>query len=487
MELPSILPDELRAVATCNSDLELYDHLLRNTDRLVRFFSYAADDETWSGEHQQFHKLVLGWLTSQFLQNRLSDAHAHEVVRSLHDHFPILESQLPRSVALDIGGKNFWINPLLMGVESAFLRDLLRKEGRVIAIDEVDPEIGVYIIRYIETGALGDLWRWSQKEIEAVLKVADRWKISKLQEECQQILGRYVTSENVLELLITAEKRDRRVLMHKCIEVFNAVAVGAQLNFSSKGLTFTFLDFSEKSLQLFDKLKGIITYLVVGGKLSLEPEFEIILGQVPRLMGLDLSGSEELSPYLSSVPMRVQELNLARCGWLNDKNIRQLVQLIPHITILGLSQNSQLTYVGFGEVRKWALKGLDLSRCSQLEDDDLSLILQGLAQLTHLNLLACKKLSDRAFYDLARRGSNLQKLKLGRTAVTDGSLIEIGARCHFLESIALDHCLNISHAGLSSFLKIAAALRLLSIQDTYLEQDSIQQLREQFPHVNIIV
>ena len=44
MDTPSILPLDLRDIARYQTDQELFDALLRQTERLVRFFSYAADD-----------------------------------------------------------------------------------------------------------------------------------------------------------------------------------------------------------------------------------------------------------------------------------------------------------------------------------------------------------------------------------------------------------------------------------------------------------
>lgn len=491
MELPSLLPTDFSDVSALANDHELYDLLLRRTDRLVRFFSAAADDETWSGKHHTFMRLTLSWLTNQYIQDRLADEFANEVLKAVHLHYDILNPLLPEPFQMVIGTTEIPFNPLLIGQMSEYLHDRMQREFRehnslVVNIKEVDPALADMAVTYMESGAIESLWKWSKEEVAPLLAIAEKWGLKGLSEECQRILCRYVTDENLTSSLLNAQKKGWELIKERCIELFNAHNEGAALSsHAPNALGFEFLDFRDKTWEQFEKVKAVVTELIVRGKLTLDPQFEKALLSCPKLFTLDLSDSEEWSPYLSKIPSQVQELAIARCAWLTDKTFRTLSDFIQQISLLNISQNTQLTYLGFGELKKFrGLKSLDISRMPTITESELLIILQSLPLLSEINLLGCKKLSDQAFYDLARRAPRLQKLNLARTSVTDGGLTEIGVRCAALENLTLDFCPNVSERGLADFLKAARNLRVLSFSNSRISQQTLENLMSKYPTIH---
>jgi hypothetical protein len=487
IDLPAFLPDDLSEAARFSTDQELFDFLVQNTEKLTRFFLYAADDETWSSNHLEFHSLTFAWMTESYMKARLGQRFAREIVRGIHQHFDLLSPLLPRPLTVSIEERSFDLNPLIVGTMCPFFRDLVRSEAKSLSLTDVDPALAAQGFAYMERGAIADLWKWSEKEIESLLNLSEKWGLEPLSNAAQVVLCRYATKENFIPKLLQSVKKGRKVLVAKCIDLFNDSAQGARLvNLLPEGLGFEFLDFLDKTLLLFEPLKQVITHLIVGGKLTLEEAFRKVMDQCPNLIGLDVSDSDAFSPYFSSIPNRVQELACARCLWLNDATLRDLTNSASQIRVLNLAQNTQLSYLGLGELKRFFnLRQLDLSRCHQLGDSELIIVLQAAPQLTSLRVFGCKKLTDQAFYDLAKRASHLQTLDLTRTAITDGGLIEIGTRCKALQSLHLDHCVAISDLGLRSFLRLAPQLQKLSFKESLLEEGAIEALREAFPKVEI--
>lgn len=493
METPDILPAELKDIARFDTDWDLYNHLLKTTERLVTFFSYAADDETWSTRHQPFMQLSLNWLTGRYLEDRLEEGFAEEIVRSIQNHYEILNPILPRPISLSYKEELFPINPLIAGIGSPYLHHLMRRDYQpmqenVLKLAEGDLEMIPYVLRYLEKGDIGDLWKWEEKRIETLLKICEKWRISKLADEAQHVLCRYVNHKNAVEKLISAQKLGRTIIRAKCIEIINENEIGIKLYSPAEdALGFEFGNFLDKALALFNQVKGVITHLSISGRLTLDETFEKVIHACPKLFGLDISGSDAVTPYLSSIPKQLQEINLSHCPWLNDFTLRMIAAIIPQVKTLNLAQDTQISYLGFGELKQFGeLKSLDLSRCNQLSNSELAIVIQATRELIELKLISCKRLSDQAFYDLARKAPRLQSIDLSRTALTDGALIEIGTRLKELQSLHINHCVSLSDLGLFEFLKIARELRFLSAKESLIEDAVFRKLQKQFPRVEIL-
>lgn len=491
MDLPSILPIDLKNVAEANSDKELFEMLLNSTERLIRFFSYAADDETWSMAHESFYRLVFNWSTNQYLQNRLGETYAKAIVNSLHEHYGILGSYLPRGIEILLGKeKVVAMNPIVLGVMSPFFKNLLRREGqdkniKKLEINEKNIDLVIVVLDYLETANVENLWRIEGEKIFSLLLLAEKWGVKGLASESEEVLKRYITFENVGEELISAFKNQRKIMLEKAIEIFNEKFPGGKISSpEDEVLAFDFFNFDDSDLA-FQAIKQEVTHLHFGGDLTLDERFIARLGECRKLKGLSLAESNEWSPLLQQLPDRFQELDVSECAWLGDLELRLLGGIIPRISTLRLAQDTQISYKGFSELKKFqGMKVLDLSRCS-LDNDILNLILQGSPSLIELNLYGCRKLSDEAFYELGRRASHLQKLKISRTQVTDGALLDIALKCQELSHLEVDHCLNISEAGLLEILKKAKGLRYLSIRDNHLDLKFLDSLQGLYPLLSV--
>lgn len=493
MDLPTILPESLKDASRCKTDYDLYNLLIKSTDRFVSFFSHAADDETWSSNHLPFMRLALIWFSQRYFEDRLADDYALEIAKAVQAHFSILDQIVPKSVALKSKEEQFLINPLIAGVMSTYLRNIIRrnfheKNEKVLQLPEGNSDLIRYVLHYLESGETLDLYRWEEKPIANLLKICEKWRIQDLANEAERVQLRYINRDNCIDKLIEAQKQIRPIIRAKCIELINEMPVNARLSSPNReSLAFEFLGYTEKGIALFERLKDVITHLIVSGKLTTDEMFKTALDACPKLVGLDISGSFEFSPYLTSIPHQVHELNLSRCQWFNDWAITQIAASAPEIKTLSLEQDTHLNYLTLGGLRNFKdLRSLNLSMCHQIGDQELTLIMQAQPLLTELKLHGLRKLTDTILADLGRRMPKLQSLDLSRTTIADGALIEIGTRCKELRHIVLNHCMGISDFGVREFLKNAHLLETISLKESLIDDEALRSLEKDFPKVEII-
>ncbi|KAF3363195.1 Uncharacterized protein PHSC3_000209 [Chlamydiales bacterium STE3] len=491
MRLPTLLPEDLSFVQDSASDLELYERLLKNTEQLIRFFSAAVDDETWTEQHQDFIKRTLHWFTNQFFLGRLDWRYALTVSQSIYAHPYTLAPLYPRNISIKTQGKLFPINSLLLGVQSFYLYHMILKQCRdkgskVLKLSIEEKDIA-FVIEYLERGRLDYLWKLEKNEIISLLDMAGKLYLDPLSFECQSILQRYITSDNVLETLILAHQKHWYVLKEKSIEYCNQLDWGVTLYAMDQDLGFEFHEFTDQTEEIFSKLNSLITHLTVSGFLSLEPSFAKVLQLCPKLISLNLSGSEKISPYLEAVPKKVKELILARCIWLKDQTMLALIDHFLQISHLNLSQNTNLTYLSLGEIKKlFDLKSLSLASCHQIGDRELSLILQSASQLREVDLSNCRSITEAGFLELAQILIRLNKINVSRTFMTDTCLVELANRAQFIEYADFSRCSAITERGVYHFVKAEANLKEIYLADCRLAEESLRLLKENYPKLKII-
>lgn len=490
MELPSLISPEFAYLKNAETDLGLFDSLVKNTESLLRFFRYASEDETWSGNHEEFMAQAMLWFTNQFFLERLDRRYAEEVATAYYEHYNILHKILPYNIKVKIQSRIYPMNSLLLGVQSSYLyhlisQELKEKRKKVLALPAINEKNAPFVINYLEKSDLQNLWKLEKSEILSLLELADKLHLEPLAEECQSILKRYLTIDNVLETIIQAHSKRWFILKEACVDFVNQRNWGVELiAIDQDHLGFEFLLFSERTWEIYNKLNLCITHLIVSKNLPMQERFSDVLHHSPKLISLNLSGSEQLSPYLGEVPEKVKELILDRCIWLSDKTLKSIAPLFSQISQLSLSRNTDITYTGFGELKKFPeLKSLQLSYCHQIGDEELSLILQTCLGLREIDLSGCKNISSKGFIEVAQTLTRLTFVNASRTAINDSGLFELANRAHFLETAELCHCFEITEKGISYFLKNSVNLRVLNLAETKLSLEFIQSLQKNYPKV----
>lgn len=476
MELPALLSHSLSKYAIAEDDSALLSQLIDRPIDLILFFEQACEDETWCEEHSEFIESALNWFTSQFFLGRLSLESALKVVQAFHKHYSVLKNMLGRDLTVNDAHTTIQANSLLMGASSRVLRDIIRRECRdredtVLNITGISETDLMLFMEHIETGNIAGLWKYDKQQLFKLLRQAQKYDLLDAAKNCQEVLRRYVNRSNVIEMLIMAHNESWEHLEQICCDLINAEARGVKLETVTKKfghvtskerkpLSFEFLDFNDISLDLFDKLSHLVTHLVCSGVLINDPEFSRIMRTCRKLVSLDISRTYGFSEYLREMPSSLQELNLSNSPWLNGPYMRQIFQVVPHLSQLILSNNLQLNYAAWSELQHLReLMVLDVSHCHQLRDEDLSMIMKACYRLTYLNVSDCSQLTNKGFFDIARNLPQLITLDISYSQISDGLLLEILTQCRRLEYLNISHCKNLTEKGILHALKQGPTLR----------------------------
>lgn len=458
MKLPSFISNKLKQVVV-KDDRELFEKLSLSTDDFIQFFTAAAGDEVWSSSHPLFFTLSLGWLTRQYLQNKISSNHVEQIVSVCQDNYRNLRDMIPRTFEIKLAKDTVFVNPMIIGWMSPYFKSHLK--NNFISLEK-ESDIVLNAIAYMETKDTGDVWKLTKEEAEVLLDIAEDWELLKLANECEEVLKRYITQENAEKTAISSYVRGRKILFARSIDLLNQNIFKGRIILENSKIVFEFEDFTESSLQGLKQVRKIVTHLSFSGELPSDPNFLQTINECPKLIGLILKGSDAASPFFEELPKSIYDFDFSECLWLSDSQLRDLIDYLPQITVLNLSQNTQLTYKGFGELKRlYGLKTLSLEGCHVIDDDILSLILQGTHGLLELNLSGCRKLADFDF----KKVPYLQVLGLSRTKITDDALTVICIDCKALEVLELDNCPNLSFGGILGALKNAKSLKKISLED----------------------
>lgn len=493
MRLPALLPIELTSYGEANTEEELFSMLVKNPLQLLQFFESASDDETWSEEFANFTREALKWLTVHFYYDKLSMEFAKRAASAIQKHIKILRPFLISNIAIKLKDKEITVNNLLLGSSSDFFRNLLLRECRdkrrnILPLEDISYEIFSQVEEFIYTGTVENLWKKGQSELMAILKQVSLWEIDELAGMCEKIMSRYINRANALDTLIRAHESRMPILKSACIEFLNNLRLGMHFEHGPiQYLTFEFFEFQSRTLEIFDKVCAYITHLICGGSLIQEPAFSEVVKRCPQLISLDISRSINYSDRLLDIPESLRELDISQCAWLSDAYLRKMIQICPRLERLNLSSNVQLTFAAWADLQKLkGLKALDLSRCHQIADRDFKIILTACHDLTILKLEECSKLTDEAFFALARSLPKLIELNVARCRLSDSMLIEIASRCHNLAGLDLTRCAHISDKGIVEAVKLCPSLRILDIEQCPVSEAIVAKVRALNPALKLI-
>lgn len=492
MQMPTLLPFELDYCKRVDSDEALFKLLQKHPPDLILFLETACPEESWAEAHESFMHEAIVWVHQQFFRDQLMIELASRLAQVLRKYPGLGKLHLSNNVTLKLQDVDLPINTLMYGSSSLYLKDLIRLECRdrksdCIYLKEVAFNVLEPIHEYIMKGYSDSLYVKDQATGESVLKLAQQWELITFIVDCQQALKKWINRDNVVEQILNCQKRGWKELRSGCYEYLEHLDLDARLLESPIGhLKFEFLRFSENSLQLFEQLRKSFTHLVFGGKTYAQPEFSQVVNNCPRLIGVDLSYTDEFDDHFHDIPATLAELDLVACPWLNKDSLNALAAICPKLLSLNVAANPQLNYHCWMVLQRFKrLQTLSLARCAQVGDEDLRIILESCESLEGLNLEECRNISDKGFMDLPRLNSRLITLNLSRTTITDLALIEIMSHSHDLTHLNLTRCENISDKGALEAFRFAKKLKELILIHTNFSQSTINALKKLKPYLEI--
>lgn len=497
MLLPALLPEELKIYSQAESEIALFQMLTTKPQDLILFFEYACDDETWSENCREFMPAAMEWFTEKSLQERLASELLQRVAASIKPHYLNLKSYIPRNLIFDVQSKKIAFSSLLFAASSEVFHNLIRShlyadKSMPISLGKLPLDIFDIVEEFVYSGDVVAIWKYDELGLLRILRHATDMRLVGLMQLCEDTLKRYINKENVLDLLIKAHKKSWIHLKNHCCHFLNILSWGVKFEDSKKYrlteegektfLALEFLEFSDTSLDIFERLKLFITHLILNGSLTEETSFSMVIQSCPNMRFLDIGRTRAFSERLYEINPNLQELDLSNCLWLTNDYLKKVVEICPNLRRLVLTSNVQLTFLGWSVLQKLPLLyGLDISRCHQVHDDDLLLILRACPQLTELDLEECRGLSERAFFDLAKSLPHLVVLNVSRCHISDVSLIEIALRCRHLRELLLMRCKGISEKGLLQLIANAPLLKLLDITSCNIALAVVESLKHLAP------
>ena len=493
MELPALLPKSLEYIAAISSERGLFEALIQNLEDFILFFEFACDDETWSESHTVFMKMALEWMTERFFQDKFPVAIAKRAAVKFRQHSSILGAMILKNFTILLNGREYELNSLLWGTGSEILRNLIRQQCRdlnsqTLRLQGISELVLDQIEEYLFTGKVQELWRKNQQQIMDVLTQAEEWDLTGLMEICEALLKKYISSDNSIEMLLEAHRKKWHLLEAECVDFINAQDLGVKFEKDSKDyFSMEFLNFREPALKIFELVRKDLTRLICGFDLTDHSSFSDVINRCPHLICLDISATNSFTDRLFDIPRSLQELDVGKCEWLTNANMKKLIEICPHLTKVGLAGNLQLNYSFWGLLKNLpSLQKLDLSQCYQMKDEDFKLVLQACRGVTELYLNECTGLSDNAFFELAKNLAKLTDLDVSRTNISDSGLIDLIVRCKQLMSLKVSRCPNLTDKGILEVIYNAPFIKFLDVAKCRISIETLSKINELRPHLEIM-
>lgn len=493
MDLPALLPKELKYTSVAETNRNLFNILIKNPQDFIVFFEYATDDETWSEKHSEFMTEAIQWMTNRYFQDKFMVEMAHRAIAKIREHYYILDPFVPKNLTFLLNGSKNEVSSLMWGGSSEYLRNMIRQECRdrntkTLELEDVTPEVFDQVEEYIKTGDVKGLLSKEKDEILDVLHQATEWGLLGLMELCQGNIKKYISRSNVIEILIEAHDERWQLLKDFCIDFINDLDVGVQLDKTSQEiLAMEFLNFREDAMEIFEAMRFNITHLICGHNLTDEAGFSDVINRCPSMVCLDISRTRSFTDRLLDIPDPLEELDISKCEWLTNKNFKKMIEICPNLIKILLASNAQLNYSTWAMLKDLRrLEKLDISRCYQIKDVDFKLILQACRNVTHFYLEECTGLSDNAFLELGKNIPNLTDLDASRTNISDSGLIDLMMRCKHLITLRVNHCTNFTRKGILDAVHNAPNLKILDITKCGTTEETLTKIKKARPFLELI-
>ena len=462
MELPILTPTHLLYAQSALSDDDLFMLLRRNTADLVTILEIASEDQAWCAMHDTFLFLALTSLTDQSFDNRLEQEHVNRVARTIKRHYSLFQLNIPKNIEIKLQDAIVFCNSLLLGAASNFFKQLfLVHQGvREFAFSSVTVDVFSIIQQYVSMENVPELLVMGKEDAISVLRQALHWEVEGLSHECQKIVTKYLTVDNLLSLFIQGKQERWLECQRRCADFIERHHWGFRLHvISLDRLGFEVISFSDETIQYFENFHPMITDLICKNSSVESFQFGVFLRKCPKLVALDFSETQAKSNYLNYGSKELQEINLSECLWVSPDVLKNICEIFPYLKKIALRRNTHLNSSSWGELIKFKqLKCLYLSQCHQIQDEDLSVILKGCGDLTELSLAGCQKINEMGFLELAKGLPHLLSLNVSRSSISNTALVEIASRCRQLTFLDISGCNQLTEKGVNSFMKQAISL-----------------------------
>lgn len=493
MEFPSLMPKELDPYFTdLATEESLFLSLIKQADDLTLFFANAADDETWTENHEQLMTKLLEWLTQQAFLDRLSIGNSAKVSQAIKKHYPVLKEIIPKNIVIKLKDGEVSFNGLLLTAASDFFRQLLIqafiKDSHELSFPQMTLREFSPVASFLSTGNVPDLLTRGSEEIIELIKRANAWELTDLSIESERTLKKYINEENIFNMLAHGKHEHWSHFVQHCVDFINRRDWKFKLSIPfHERLAFEFLDFHEPTINFFEELRPLVTDIICRGNLIEEPLFGLILKESPNLFALNIMQSNAFSNQLLEIPSHLQALNLSECLWISKDSLKEIMVCCPGLKQLYLQSNTHLNYIFWGELTRYkTLTIIDLSNCNQLKDDDLSIILRGLDSLNQIMLSGCKKISESGFLELAKNLRRLIKLNVSHTDISDTALVEIISSCHNLTDLDISGCTQLTEKGILAAIKNGFSLQHLNITHCDIPLRQIRDIAKTYPQLTLL-
>ncbi|XP_062522498.1 F-box/LRR-repeat protein 20-like isoform X2 [Corticium candelabrum] len=234
-------------------------------------------------------------------------------------------------------------------------------------------------------------------------------------------------------------------------------------------LNVSWCQISIKALELVLEANQGICDLDLSGCNVTDTILYIIESKLPCLKRLHLYGNSSVtSSALESLASKckcINDLNVGQCCQVNDScliNVSSNLCCLQCIELRGCTQVSDMGIKGL--VRNSSqLQSIGLAACQNVGDSALT-ILDCVMSLRSLDVTSCPVSDVSVQHLICSIGDNLVKLKLGSTAITDGSVFCISQSCsNWLEELDLSYCRSVTAAAVQSVVQSCQRLQKLAV------------------------
>jgi hypothetical protein len=495
MQLPALLPQKFIYCKSAETDVDLYNLLIKQSADFVQFFTYACDDETWSDLNAEMMRKMIDYLTDLSFQNKLDASLALQAAQAIQKHYSNLRELIKKNIIIQLDDVNIPINSLVLGGVSPFFQDLIRrqcfeKKHLVISLKGVlyNPIFKV-IEEFIYTGDVRDIWKLEQDVLLKIMRQAMAFELKELSEMCEKVLVRYINPQNAFEMLTLSIEESLIYLRNASLEFLNTEQKGLKItSYGIDSLGCTFYDFNEETLEVFEKIQSKIRHIQSSDTLTEDPTFAKIMGQCKKLESLDVGHTRHYSDYLLSLPTSLQILNISACAWLTNAHLKKVLDVTPRLNKIFMGSNTQLTTQGWSELQKLrGLKHLDISRSPQITNEDLRIILHACLNLSELNVEDCRQLTDKGFLEIIKIIPRITFLNAARTNISDEILSELAAKAQGLHSLNLTRCEYVTEKGIIDCVRQAFDWKELELTECHISQKGLDEIAKIRPFLNLKV